>query len=92
MHIPVCAWPATLCNRCTTHVTWQDLIAKLLAYNPDERLSARQALRHPYFKDLRCVRVYVCVRVRVCVRVCVCACVRVCVCVCVCVDRNQPAS
>jgi renal tumor antigen len=29
-----------------------DLIAKLLAYNPDERLSARQALRHPYF---RCV-------------------------------------
>lgn len=30
-----------------------DLIAKLLAYNPDERLSARQALRHPYFKDLR---------------------------------------
>lgn len=30
-----------------------DLIAKLLAYNPDERLSARQALRHPYFRDLR---------------------------------------
>jgi renal tumor antigen len=27
-----------------------DLIAKLLAYNPDERLSARQALRHPYFR------------------------------------------
>jgi hypothetical protein len=31
----------------------QDLICKLLAYNPDERLSARQALRHPYFRDLR---------------------------------------
>mmetsp|Transcript_17890 Transcript_17890/g.46818 ORF Transcript_17890/g.46818 Transcript_17890/m.46818 type:complete len:441 (+) Transcript_17890:282-1604(+) len=30
-----------------------DLIIKLLAYNPDDRLSARQALRHPYFRDLR---------------------------------------
>jgi len=30
-----------------------DLIEKLLAYNPDERLSARQALRHPYFRELR---------------------------------------
>ncbi|GFH21456.1 uncharacterized protein mapk1 [Haematococcus lacustris] len=30
-----------------------DLIIKLLAYNPDERLSARQSLRHPYFKELR---------------------------------------
>eukprot|EP00198_Chlamydomonas_reinhardtii_P004251 XP_001693587.1 mitogen-activated protein kinase, long flagella protein 4 [Chlamydomonas reinhardtii] len=30
-----------------------DLIVKLLMYNPDERLSARQALRHPYFRDLR---------------------------------------
>lgn len=32
----------------------QDLITKLLAYNPDERLSARQALRHTFFRDLRC--------------------------------------
>eukprot|EP00742_Colponemidia_sp_Colp-10_P000619 GILJ01000677.1.p1 GENE.GILJ01000677.1~~GILJ01000677.1.p1 ORF type:complete len:552 (+),score=78.06 GILJ01000677.1:158-1813(+) len=31
----------------------QELILKLLAYNPDDRLSARQALRHPYFRDLR---------------------------------------
>lgn len=30
-----------------------ELIKKLLAYNPDDRLSARQALRHPYFKELR---------------------------------------
>lgn len=30
-----------------------ELITKLLAYNPDDRLSARQALRHPYFKDIR---------------------------------------
>jgi hypothetical protein len=25
---------------------------KLLAYNPDERLTAKEALRHPYFRDL----------------------------------------
>mmetsp|Transcript_103958 Transcript_103958/g.238004 ORF Transcript_103958/g.238004 Transcript_103958/m.238004 type:complete len:531 (+) Transcript_103958:100-1692(+) len=31
----------------------QELIVRLLAYNPDDRLSARQALKHPYFKDLR---------------------------------------
>ena len=30
-----------------------DLIDKLLAYNPDDRLSARQALRHPYFREIR---------------------------------------
>lgn len=30
-----------------------DLISKLLAYDPDDRLSARQALRHPYFRDIR---------------------------------------
>lgn len=30
-----------------------DLITKLLAYNPDERMSARQALRHPLFRDIR---------------------------------------
>jgi renal tumor antigen len=31
----------------------RDLITRLLAYNPDERLSARQALRHPWFRTLR---------------------------------------
>lgn len=31
----------------------QDLIVKLLAYNPDNRITASQALRHPWFKDLR---------------------------------------
>ena len=30
-----------------------DLIQKLLLYDPEERLSARQALRHPYFRNLR---------------------------------------
>lgn len=30
-----------------------DLLEKMLKYNPDERITARQALRHPFFKDLR---------------------------------------
>ena len=30
-----------------------DLIKKLLAYNPEERYSAGQALKHPYFRELR---------------------------------------
>jgi renal tumor antigen len=30
-----------------------DLICSLLQYDPDARLSARQALRHPYFRELR---------------------------------------
>ena len=29
-----------------------DLIEKLLTYNPDDRPTARQALKHPYFRDL----------------------------------------
>jgi len=37
------------------HVTpeCQDLIVKLLVYNPDERMSTRQALNSPFFKELR---------------------------------------
>jgi renal tumor antigen len=31
----------------------QDLILKLLIYNPDNRITATQALKHNYFKDLR---------------------------------------
>ncbi len=31
----------------------QDLIIKLLVYNPDNRITASQALKHPWFKDLR---------------------------------------
>lgn len=31
----------------------QDLILKLLIYNPDNRITASQALKHPYFKELR---------------------------------------
>mmetsp|Transcript_18150 Transcript_18150/g.45309 ORF Transcript_18150/g.45309 Transcript_18150/m.45309 type:complete len:423 (-) Transcript_18150:732-2000(-) len=30
-----------------------DLMQKLLCYNPDDRISARQALRHPFFRDIR---------------------------------------
>ncbi len=30
-----------------------ELIEKLLIYNPDERPTARQALKHPYFRELR---------------------------------------
>lgn len=31
----------------------QEFILKLLAYNPDERPTAKQALNHPYFSDIR---------------------------------------
>ncbi len=30
-----------------------DLLAKLLSYVPEERLTARQALEHPFFNDIR---------------------------------------
>lgn len=30
-----------------------DLMLKMLAYNPEDRISARQALKHAYFKDMR---------------------------------------
>jgi len=30
-----------------------ELIELMCAYDPDERISAKQALRHPYFRDLR---------------------------------------
>lgn len=37
------------------HVTLEavDLIQKLLIYNPDSRITASQALKHPWFKELR---------------------------------------
>ena len=31
----------------------QDVMTKLLIYNHEGRISASQALKHPYFKDLR---------------------------------------
>lgn len=30
-----------------------DIISKLLIYNHNHRLTASQALKHPYFKELR---------------------------------------
>lgn len=30
-----------------------DIIVKLLAYDPEDRISARQALRHPWFQEIR---------------------------------------
>jgi serine/threonine protein kinase len=30
-----------------------DLMKKMLAYNPSERITAKQAIKHPYFKELR---------------------------------------
>jgi len=32
-----------------------ELIYKMCEYDPDERITAKQALRHPYFKELRYV-------------------------------------
>lgn len=31
----------------------QDLIAKLLIYNPDNRITASQAIKHPWFKEIK---------------------------------------
>jgi renal tumor antigen len=31
----------------------QDIICKLLIYNPDNRISASLALKHPWFKEIR---------------------------------------
>jgi len=41
-------------NKYLSHVSadCQDVITKMLAYIPEERISAKQALNHPYFKDL----------------------------------------
>ena len=30
-----------------------DLIYQLCRYDPDDRITSKQALRHPYFKELR---------------------------------------
>lgn len=42
---------AKLIPHCTADCI--DVIVRLLAYDPDDRISARQAVKHPYFKDLR---------------------------------------
>lgn len=30
-----------------------DLVEKMVCYNPDDRINAKQALKHAYFKDLK---------------------------------------
>ncbi len=35
-----------------------ELIYRMCAYDPDERISAKQAMRHAYFKDLRYRYIY----------------------------------
>ena len=42
-------------DKLITHVTPDaaDLIHKLLVYNPDNRITASQSLKHPRFKELR---------------------------------------
>jgi len=42
-------------NQLIPHVTpeCQELISRLLTYNPDERMTARQAINSSYFKELR---------------------------------------
>ena len=51
--------PAWLTDRLPYRLTcWHstecvELITKLLAYDPDDRISARQAVKHPYFRDFR---------------------------------------
>ena len=45
-----------------------ELIYKLCEYDPDERMTARQALRHAYFKDLRsvCIRLLSIIFLQIC--------------------------
>jgi renal tumor antigen len=31
----------------------KDLINKMLAYNPDNRITASQALKHPWFREIK---------------------------------------
>jgi renal tumor antigen len=31
----------------------KDLILKLLIYNPDNRITASQALKHPWFREIK---------------------------------------
>ncbi len=42
-------------NKLIPHISpeCQELISKLLIYNPDERITSRQALNSPYFKEQR---------------------------------------
>lgn len=30
-----------------------DLLSRMLTYNPDDRISAAEALQHPFFKEVR---------------------------------------
>ena len=41
-------------NKYLSHVSseCQDIISKMLAYVPEDRISSKQALNHPFFKEL----------------------------------------
>ena len=36
----------------------RELLLQLLIYDPDDRMSARQAIRHPFFREMRYVTAF----------------------------------
>jgi serine/threonine protein kinase len=48
-------WPGTSLNKIIPNADPQaiDLLTQMLLYDPSRRISAKQALKHPYFDDIR---------------------------------------